>query len=120
MTIQFFIAGPVIFAGWALGYKSADVLPPNIHFFDTHQKCGLVLLILYLVQLTLGLTSHFFKFPTIFHGHRAPQNYLHAVVAIAIFILAAFQVRNISNSFAVAFSRLPSGMVEIKRVGEAH
>ncbi|KAL9710409.1 hypothetical protein Ac2012v2_006710 [Leucoagaricus gongylophorus] len=92
--IQFVIAGPIIFAGWALGYKSAQVLQPvpPTHFFDTHLKCGLALLILYLIQLVLGLSAHFFKFRHQLHGHRAPHNYIHAAVGIAIFILAAYQM----------------------------
>lgn len=92
--IQFVIAGPIIFAGWSLGYKSAEVLQPvpPTHFIDTHLKCGLALLILYLVQLVLGVSAHFFKFRATLHGHRAPHNYLHAIVGIAIFILAAYQM----------------------------
>ncbi|KAF9448143.1 hypothetical protein P691DRAFT_670095 [Macrolepiota fuliginosa MF-IS2] len=90
-TIQFLISGPIIFAGWALGYKTTNDIGLG-HFIDTHEKCGLALLILYLVQLTLGATVHFFKFPTLLRGHRAPHNYLHVVIGIAIFILAAFQV----------------------------
>jgi len=94
--IQFVVAGPIIFAGWALGYKSAQVLQPvpPTHFFDTHLKCGLALLILYLIQLVLGLSAHFFKFRHQLHGHRAPHNYIHAAVGIAIFILAAYQARH--------------------------
>ncbi|KXN84643.1 hypothetical protein AN958_12243 [Leucoagaricus sp. SymC.cos] len=89
-TFQFVFAAPVIFAGWALGYKTSEQLGLG-HFIDTHQKCGLALLILYLVQLTLGTAVHFFKFPTTFHGHRPPHSYLHVAVGIAIFILAAYQ-----------------------------
>lgn len=92
-VIQFLISGPVIFAGWALGYKTAT--ETNLgHFTDTHKKCGLALLVLYLVQIVLGAAVHFFKFPSVFHGHRAPHNYLHAIIGISIFILAAYQVRS--------------------------
>jgi len=62
------------------------------HFMDTHGKCGLALLVLYLIQITLGAIVHFFKFPTVFRGHRAPHNYLHILIGISIFILAAYQV----------------------------
>jgi hypothetical protein len=94
-TIQFFIAGPIIFAGWALGYKTSTQLGQG-QFVDPHQKCGLALLILYLIQITLGASAHFFKFPKVFRGHREPLNYIHLTVGIAIFILAAFQVRQTS------------------------
>lgn len=90
-VIQFLVSGPIIFAGWALGYRTTDQLGLG-HFIDTHEKCGLALLVLYLVQITLGAAVHFFKFPTLFRGHRAPHNYLHVLIGIAIFILAAYQV----------------------------
>jgi len=102
--IQFIVAGPITFAGWALGYKSAAELQPvpPTHFFDTHLKCGLALLILYLIQLVLGASAHFFKFRHQLHGHRAPHNYIHAVVGIAIFILAAYQARCFFCSWALS------------------
>jgi len=102
--IQFVVAGPIIFAGWALGYRSAQELQPvpPTHFFDTHLKCGLALLILYLIQLVLGASAHFFKFRRQLHGHRAPHNYLHAAVGIAIFILAAYQVCYFVTFFALS------------------
>jgi hypothetical protein len=62
------------------------------HFIDPHQKIGLALLILYLVQLLVGWIVHFFKFPGLFKGHRAPHNYFHAFLGLVILILAAYQV----------------------------
>ncbi|KAH9478767.1 Cytochrome b561 and DOMON domain-containing protein [Psilocybe cubensis] len=89
--IQFLIAGPVIFTGWALGYKTTNELETP-HFTDPHQKVGLALLILYVVQMALGAIVHFFKLPSIFRGHRPPHSYLHVLVGLAIFILAQWQV----------------------------
>ncbi|KAF9010275.1 hypothetical protein BDQ17DRAFT_1274103 [Cyathus striatus] len=89
--IQFIIAAPVILAGWSMGYMTSTELEQG-HFVDPHQKIGLTLLILYLVQLLVGGLVHFFKFPSLFRGHRAPHNYFHVFLGLVIFILAAFQV----------------------------
>lgn len=89
--IQLVISGPVIFAGWAMGHQTADTLNMG-HFVDTHQKTGLALLALYVVQVVLGILIHFFKFPSLFRARRPPQNYLHVFLGLVIFILAAFQV----------------------------
>ncbi|KAG8895682.1 hypothetical protein FRC01_012249, partial [Tulasnella sp. 417] len=42
--VQFVLSGPIIFAGWALGYQFAG----DVHFQDNHTRAGLALLILYL------------------------------------------------------------------------
>ncbi|KAG8958005.1 hypothetical protein FRC00_003195 [Tulasnella sp. 408] len=55
--VQFVLSGPIIFAGWALGYQFAG----NVHFQDNHTRAGLALLILYLIQLAWGTIIHFFK-----------------------------------------------------------
>ncbi|KAG6853356.1 hypothetical protein C0991_005030 [Blastosporella zonata] len=89
--IQLLVSAPIIFAGWAKGHQTAQTLSLG-HFVDTHQKTGLALLILYVAQLLLGMFIHFYKFPSIFHGHRPPQNYLHVFLGLVIMILAAFQV----------------------------
>jgi len=90
-VIQFLLAGPIIFAGWALGYQTANELFTGPRFSDPHEKIGLALLILYLIQLFFGLFIHFVKIP-FFHGHRPPQNYFHAILGLAILALAAYQV----------------------------
>jgi hypothetical protein len=90
--IQFLISGPIIFAGWALGYQTANGLLTGPRFSDHHEKIGLALLILYLVQLFIGTFIHFVKMPSLFHGHRPPQNYFHAILGLAILALAAYQV----------------------------
>jgi len=89
--IQFVIAGPVIFAGWALGHQTSTFLGAG-HFIDPHQKMGLALIILYVLQLAIGVLVHFFKFPKLLRGHRAPHNYLHVIFGLAIFILAQYDV----------------------------
>lgn len=88
--IQFLISGPVIFAGWALGYKTTAELQQG-HFQDHHEKIGLSLLCLYLAQILLGVIVHFLKFPSTFKG-RAPHNYIHILLGLAIIALAQYQV----------------------------
>ncbi|KLO13720.1 hypothetical protein SCHPADRAFT_903922 [Schizopora paradoxa] len=88
--IQFVIAGPVIFAGWALAHQAVNIIPGQ-NFNDKHKKIGLALLILYLMQLMLGLFIHFVKLPFM-GGHRPPQNYFHAILGLAIIALAFYQV----------------------------
>lgn len=90
-TIQLLIAGPIIFTGWSYGHQTASLLETG-HFVDTHQKIGLSLLILYVLQLTIGAFVHFFKFSTIFRGHRPPHSYFHIFFGLAIVILAQYQV----------------------------
>ena len=96
-VIQFLVAGPVIFAGWALGHQSSEILAQG-HYLDVHQKVGLALLILYVLQLAIGVFVHAFKFPSIFRGHRAPHNYFHVVFGLAIFALAQFNVCVVLNN----------------------
>jgi len=92
--IQFLISGPVIFAGWALGYKSTNgpYLFTGGNWVDPHKKIGLALLILYLVQLALGVLIHFLKTPSFMGGRRPPQNYLHAILGLVTIALAFYQV----------------------------
>jgi len=89
--IQFFVALPIIVTGWSLGYK-ANLSLGTPHFQDTHEAIGLALIILYLTQLVIGASVHFFKFPTLFRGHRAPHNYLHALVGLAIIVLSEYTI----------------------------
>ncbi|KAF8813108.1 hypothetical protein BYT27DRAFT_7181683 [Phlegmacium glaucopus] len=90
-VIQLLIAGPIIFAGWALGHQTSTNLAQG-HYQDPHQKMGLALIILYVLQIVIGAFVHFFKFPSIFRGHRAPQNYFHVLFGLSIFILAQYNV----------------------------
>ncbi|KAJ7204511.1 hypothetical protein GGX14DRAFT_647408 [Mycena pura] len=90
-SIQLVLSGPVIFYGWAQGYQVARQLElQNLN--DPHQKIGIALLALYVTQLLLGAFVHFVKLPRLFRGHRAPWNYLHVALGLAILGLAAYQV----------------------------
>ncbi|PPR00842.1 hypothetical protein CVT26_012477 [Gymnopilus dilepis] len=91
--VQLLIAGPIIGYGWALGYMTTASLSDDIgHFADPHEKVGLALIILYGVQVFVGAIAHFFKLPSIFRGHRPPHSYFHAILGLAIFALAQWQV----------------------------
>jgi hypothetical protein len=52
-------------------------------------------MILYVIQLVLGLAIHILKTPSLFGGRRPPQNYFHVVLGIAILALAAYNVLEI-------------------------
>ncbi|KAF9553565.1 hypothetical protein CPC08DRAFT_822235 [Agrocybe pediades] len=88
---QLVIAGPVLLAGWSDGYKTTSILETG-HFKDPHQKMGLALLILYIIQLLLGAVAHFFKLPSLFRGRRPAHSYLHVLVGLAIIAAAQWQV----------------------------
>jgi len=54
---------------------------------------GLALLILYVIQLSLGLFIHYVKLRSPFGaGTRSPQNYFHVFLGLVILALAAEQV----------------------------
>ncbi|EIM88680.1 uncharacterized protein STEHIDRAFT_52825 [Stereum hirsutum FP-91666 SS1] len=89
--VNFLISGPVIFAAFALGYMATNTTGLG-HFNDPHKKIGLTLLILYLIQVVLGLFIHFVRMPRLFIAHRPPQNYFHAILGLLIMALAAYQV----------------------------
>ena len=60
---------------------------------DDHKKWGIALLVLYLVQCSLGAIIHYVK-PSSWtvHKKRPAQNYLHAVFGLLIIGLAFYQV----------------------------
>jgi len=89
--IQFFIAGPIIYAGWSYGHSATGELFTGGNWHDRHKRIGLALLLLYLVQLTGGLIIHFFKMPNFRGGRRPPQNYFHAILGLTIIGLAFYQ-----------------------------
>lgn len=91
LAFQLLFAGPVIYAGFAQGHDTTNMLQLP-HFQDTHQRVGLALLILYVLQVVIGLVIHFFKTPSLFGGQRPPQNYIHVTLGIAILALASYQV----------------------------
>lgn len=69
-------------------------------------------MILYIAQLVIGLFIHFIKMPSLFAGHRPPQNYVHVLLGIAILALAAYEVKMLwclSHVFWTGLTCLPSG-----------
>ncbi|KAF9500601.1 hypothetical protein BDN71DRAFT_1439995 [Pleurotus eryngii] len=90
---QFIVAGPIIFAGWAYGHRSYDMLGGSATILsdDPHKQVGIALLVLYIIQILLGFVIHFYK-PSWSKGARPPQNYLHAILGLVILALAAYQV----------------------------
>ncbi|KAF7315842.1 Cytochrome b561 domain-containing protein [Mycena indigotica] len=92
--VNLFFVGPLVFATFALGYQLVNTsgIP---HFFDVHQKVGLALLILYIIQVCLGVFIHFIKLPASvtarIPGGRPPQNYLHGLLGLSIVLLACWQ-----------------------------
>lgn len=89
--VQFLISGPTILAGFALGVGSVSSAGAS-HFTDSHKKFGLVIFILYLVQLALGAIIHFVKSAT--RTRRPPQNYVHAVLGLLIIALSMIQIHD--------------------------
>lgn len=55
------------------------------------QTIGKVLLVLYILQCSLGAFIHFVKIR--FRFGRPPQNYAHAVLGLAIVGLSLYQIR---------------------------
>ncbi|KAJ7206903.1 hypothetical protein GGX14DRAFT_551485 [Mycena pura] len=90
--VNFFFTAPLVFAAFALGHQATD-LSGMPHYTDPHQKAGLALLVMYILQVSLGAFIHWVKLPAFrrFPGGRPPQNYLHALLGIAIVGLASWQ-----------------------------
>ena len=82
----------MIFVGWSYGRKTTTAYGLG-QYKDPHEKMGLALLILYVVQIALGMVAHSFKLPRLFRGHRPPHAYLHAILGLVIFACAQWQVR---------------------------
>jgi len=89
-AVQFFIAGPVIITGVALGISAVTQMD-NMHLNDVHKKWGAAIFALYFVQCTLGYAIHKLKPKN--SQRRPPQNYFHAVFGLLIIGLAFYQVR---------------------------
>jgi len=87
--IQLGLAGPVIITGWAIAVNVVEE-SGGPHFSDSHQKAGLALFILYIVQVLVGLYIHYIK-PSAPRA-RPPQNYLHVVIGLSIIALAFYNV----------------------------
>ncbi|KAG6837712.1 hypothetical protein H0H93_003514 [Arthromyces matolae] len=101
-VIQFWIAGPAIIAGVALGVQAVSKSNGS-HFSDNHKtvfdfhvnnskKLGVVIFALYMLQLSLGAVIHWIKSR---HATRRPiQNYAHAVFGLLIIAMAMYQVHD--------------------------
>ncbi|QRV93577.1 cytochrome b561 domain-containing protein [Ceratobasidium sp. AG-Ba] len=87
--VQFGLAGPCIVLGFALGIVAVRENGAT-HFGDTHMILGLVLVILYALQALYGYIIHVVKSPN--RKRRPIQNYGHAVVGLAVIVLAFYQV----------------------------
>lgn len=116
MIINGLFVGPLVFAAFGLGVQATNmgfqphfIDPHQVRFFvrsSTHtfynpmltvtltQKVGLALFIMYIAQVLLGSFTHWIKIPSLqrLPGRRAPQNYLHVLLGVAIVVLASWQV----------------------------
>ncbi|KAF9478624.1 CBD9-like protein [Pholiota conissans] len=89
--VQFGIAGVVIVIGVGLGVVAVHKAEAP-HFDDDHKRWGIALFVLYIVQCGLGAFIHFVK--KVDRKRRPPQNYLHAILGLAIIGLALYQVHS--------------------------
>ena len=105
--LQAFVAGPLILVGLILGVVSADQSGSE-HQGSTHKRWGAALVVLYIVQVLLGVFIHYVKpsatamtarrqgklsAPFVRPGKRPAQNYFHAVLGLAIIAISFYQVR---------------------------
>jgi len=88
---QVLLSGPIIITGFVLGCVAVHQAgTPNSN--DAHKKWGIVLLVLYFVQCSLGYIIHKFK-PKSAATSRPIQNYGHAILGIVTIGVALYQVR---------------------------
>ncbi|KAJ7077562.1 hypothetical protein C8R44DRAFT_896234 [Mycena epipterygia] len=90
VIMNFLVTGPLVFTAFALGYQTTAASGAP-YLTDPHQKVGLALLIMYLLQVFLGAFIHWVKLPFRFPGGRHPQNYLHVILGLSIVALASWQ-----------------------------
>ncbi|KAH7076322.1 hypothetical protein BKA62DRAFT_733411 [Auriculariales sp. MPI-PUGE-AT-0066] len=99
--IQFYLTAPVLLIGLATAVAGvADRGTP--HFSSSHEKLGLVLCVLYVVQCSFGAIIHFVKDGN--RQRRPPQNYIHAILGLLIIAIAFAQVRSGYRTEWPAFS----------------
>jgi len=92
---QSMVLGPILITGIGYGMKATDrqvKAGTTAHFNDPHKKAGLAILILYIVQLMLGLFSHFANTTHIPGVYRSPQRIVHILLGLALFGLGFWQV----------------------------
>ncbi|KAJ7049971.1 CBD9-like protein [Mycena amicta] len=108
---QFALAGSTILAGVILGFKAASYDGSiSYQILDDHKKTGIVLFALYFAQCVLGAIIHWVKPKRALH--RPPQNYLHAILGLAIIALSLYQIRTgIKREWLyTGLGALPSGV----------
>ncbi|TFK68343.1 hypothetical protein BDN72DRAFT_683568 [Pluteus cervinus] len=93
LICQFFIAGPLIFAGFAMGYLTSKENGHH-HFADLHKRIGLTLLILYLLQGVLGISTWRARGSVTSTRPYAIQSTVHVVLGVVVFALSAYQVHH--------------------------
>jgi hypothetical protein len=99
--IQFYLTAPILLIGLATAVAGvADGGAP--HFDGSHEKLGLVLCVLYVVQCSFGAIIHFVKDGN--RQRRPPQNYIHAILGLLIIAIAFAQVRSGYRTEWPAFS----------------
>ncbi|KAI0713226.1 hypothetical protein C8Q76DRAFT_620351 [Earliella scabrosa] len=80
---------PLVCVGWALG-PLAVAQQGREHIVTAHQICGVVLFVLYIVEVALGTFIHLRR-PKEAAAH-PPRNVVHVVLGLAVFGLSMFQV----------------------------
>ncbi|KAJ3867576.1 hypothetical protein EV359DRAFT_34210 [Lentinula novae-zelandiae] len=81
-TLNYVIALPIILGGWTLG-PFAVFNARATHFMDAHQICGVLILVLYLLQLSLGRYIHARRgIPN--RAVHAPSNILHVFWGLVV------------------------------------
>ncbi|KAF7305915.1 Cytochrome b561 domain-containing protein [Mycena chlorophos] len=91
--VNLVFVGPLVLTTFILGHQLVEV-SEGPHFYDIHQRVGLALLLLYFLQVFLGIFIHFVKFPALaarMPGGRNPQNYLHGLLGLVIVLLGCWQ-----------------------------
>ncbi|KAJ4488215.1 hypothetical protein J3R30DRAFT_3695951 [Lentinula aciculospora] len=95
--LNFMIALPVILVGWILG-PFAVFNAQAIHFKDSHQIYGVFMLVIYLLQLSLGRYIHARRGLANRSMH-APSNILHVCLGFVVIGAGFFQVRSGMNEW---------------------
>ncbi|RDX48387.1 hypothetical protein OH76DRAFT_1404980 [Lentinus brumalis] len=82
---------PFICVGWALG-PLAVAQQGREHIVTVHQICGVILFVLYIIQVALGTLIHVRR-PK--HGRaHPPRNVVHVVLGLALFGLSIYETVN--------------------------
>lgn len=112
--VQFILGGLAGVIGIILGIVGVSNRG-GAHLNTTHKRAGITLLVLYILQVSLGAIIHFFKPKAWANGGRRPaQNYIHAILGIAIIALALFQARTgYTTEWPRVTSRAAAGGVNI-------